>query len=357
MITYFGTYTLAAPPDQGQGSQSAGIYVARLDEATGQLEIVGERDGIINPSFQVLHPNGKYLYSVSEREDGGEVIAMSIDRSNGALTIIGRRALAGKGSCHVSIDPSGEAAYVANYWSGTVGRLPIAADGTLGPASETAPHRGRGPHPERQNQPHAHAIRPCPAGKYFYVADLGIDKLMVYQVDAETRRLVARETLHVDTVSGAGPRHLTFHPNNRILYLINELNSTIDVMTFDADTGVLGLIQTISTLATGDNQFNTTAELVVHPSQRWLYASNRGANSLAIYEINEDFTLKSIGWAPTRGDHPRNFNITVDGRWLVVANQFDNMVVVMSVNTETGALTYTGSIDLPQPSCVTFLSP
>ncbi len=351
-LTYFGTYT-----DDGSASarRSVGIYGARLDGASGQLDIIEQRDGIVNPSFIAPHPFRPLLFAASEREDVAEVVAMSIDLQSGILDILGRQTFDGHAACHVSVDPQGAGVYVANYGSGDAARLALGADGRLGPARSTAPHQGRGPNPDRQASPHAHSITPCPKGEHFYVADLGIDALMAYAIDEDRGVLVAVESLRLPTAPGAGPRHFTFHPGQRHAYLLNELDATIDAMRFDGDTGVLERIHTISTLPDDFAGENLAAEIAVHPSGRWLYASNRGHNTLAIYDVDVGGRLTRRGWVSTEGDHPRHFAISPDGRWLVVANMFDDAAVVFAVDPDRGSLSRASRLGLPRPSCVRFV--
>ncbi len=350
-ITYFGTFT-----QDSSDAGSVGIYVTRLNGATGRIERIGEVEGLLNPSFLAIHPNERFMYVVSEHDASAEVLAMAIDRVTGMLTPLNEQGVPGRGACHVSVDPQGHAAYVANYGSGNAARLPILDDGTLGPAHATPPHVGSGPDAIRQETAHAHSITPCPKGEHFYVADLGIDGLMAYELDLTSGRLVAVDELHLPTEPGAGPRHFTFHPHRPYAYLLNELNSTIDVMRFDGASGRLTRLQTVSTLPSGFTGTNLTAEVVLHPGGRWLYASNRGHNSLALFEVSVDGLLTPRDWASTRGDHPRNFNITPDGRWLVVANMFDSLAVVFAVDAPTGALAFTTDYRVPRPSRVEFLA-
>ncbi|HJS09091.1 MAG TPA: lactonase family protein, partial [Pirellulales bacterium] len=245
---------------------------------------------------------------------------------------------------------------VANYGGGSVAVLPIDKDGRLRPASSFVQHKGSSVNPKRQEAPHAHSINVDPAGAFAVVADLGLDKVLVYRFDAAAGTLTANDPPHATVSPGAGPRHFAFHPSGRFAYVINEMNSTVTAFAYDAKKGTLSEIDTKSTLP-GPQQGNSTAEVQVHPSGKFLYGSNRGHNSLAIFRIDEKTgALTAAGHQLTGGRTPRNFGIDPTGKFVLAANQGSDSVVVFRVDQETGKLEETGqSIKVPTPVCVKFL--
>jgi 6-phosphogluconolactonase len=246
--------------------------------------------------------------------------------------------------------------FVANYSSGSVAAFPIQADGGLAPASAKAQHEGSGPNTRRQQGPHAHSINLDPTNSYVYAADLGIDKLMIYKLDLDKGTLASNSIPSVDIAPGSGPRHLTFHPSKPYMYLINEMGNTIMVFTFDAATGNVTLLQTVPSLPEGWEGRNTTADIHIEPTGRFLYGSNRGHHSLVTYEIGEDGLLTLVGHILTMGQTPRNFVIHPNGRFLLVANQDTNNVVVFNLDPQAGALSPTGyQISSYKPVCLVFL--
>lgn len=348
---YFGTYTRA---------ESKGIYVARFDGATGQLgplELAAETP---NPSFLAIHPNGQLLYAVGEMygqaEKGGAVSAFRIDRATGKLIFLNRVSSNGTGPCHVQVDRTGRYLAVANYGSGSVAVLPIREDGSLGEATGFYQHQGSSVHPKRQEGPHAHSVNFSPDNRFLVVADLGIDRLMVYRFDAKRGIIEPNDPPFVALKPGSGPRHFTFHPSGRYAYVINELANTITAFAYDAKRGAFRELQTVGTLPADFTGTNYTAEVLVHPRGRTLYGSNRGHDSLAVFRIRGDGSLELIQHVPTRGNFPRNFNLDPSGRWLVVANQNSNNVVVFRIDPDSGRLQETGQeLKLGAPVCVKFV--
>jgi 6-phosphogluconolactonase len=255
------------------------------------------------------------------------------------------------------VDPAGKNVLVANYGGGSVAVLPIEADGRLQPASSFVQHEGKSVNPRRQEAPHAHSINLDPAAKFAAVADLGLDKVLVYRFDPNEGRLVPNDPPHASVAAGAGPRHFAFHPNGRFAYVINEMHSTVTAFDYDAKQGTLVQSQTVNTLA-APHQGNSTAEVQVHPSGKFLYGSNRGHNSLAIFAIDQQTgRLTPVGHESTGGRTPRNFGIAPGGGYILAANQGSDSVVVFRVDQNSGRLTPTGeSLEVPTPVCVKFLA-
>jgi 6-phosphogluconolactonase len=345
-IVYAGTYT-------GKGSQ--GIYAWRFDTATGalaELGLVGETN---NPSFLAIHPNGKFLYAVNETKDG-EVTSFSIDPRTAKLTELNHVPAGGADPCHLVVDPTGHALIVANYTGGSVASFPIAADGTLGNAVTFLQHHGSGVNKARQESAHAHDVALSHGNRFAIICDLGMDKLMVYRFDSQTGALTANDPAFALTKPGSGPRHFVFDTAGTHGYVINELASTIATFDWDASRGALREIQTVSTLPAGFKGTNTAAEIVIHPSGRFLYGSNRGDNSLALFLVDKRTgTLKPAGRFSTGGRTPRSFAIDPTGQWLIAANQDSNDIFEFRINQKTGALMPTGTrLKLSQPVCVLF---
>ncbi len=352
-LVFFGTYT--------EGS-SKGIYVSRFDPATGKLtvpELAGEEK---NPSFVALHPNHKFLYAVSEignfeGKKAGAVSAFGVDLKTGKLSFINRVSSRGTGPCFVKVDPTGKSVLVANYGGGSVAALPVQADGRLTDAATFIQHTGPGMDPKRKERPHAHSINPSPDNRFAIVADLGLDKVLVYRFDPAKSGLTANDPPFTGVAPGAGPRHLAFHPGGKYAYVINELDSTVTAFSYDAAAGVLKEIQTITTLPAGFKGENSTAEVQVHPSGKFLYGSNRGHDSIAVFAIDPaDGRLTAVEQVSTQGKVPRNFGIDPAGRYLIAANEQSNNIVVFRIDQKSGRLTPTGqNIELGAPVCVKFL--
>lgn len=351
---YFGTYT---------GPKSKGIYRSDFDIATGKLsppELVGET---ANPSFIAIHPSRQYLYAVNEigsfqDKKQGAVTAFRIDGKTGQLTLLNQQGCGGTGPCHITLDRDGKHALVANYGGGSAAVLPIESSGQLAPMSSFQQHVGSGPLP-RQAAPHAHSINLDAANKFAVVADLGLDKVLIYQYDAAKGTITPNEPAAGTVPPGSGPRHFAFHPNGKLAYVINEITLTVTVFDYDATHGALTQKQTLSTLPEGaTGKGFSTAEVVVHPGGKFLYGSNRGHDSLAIFKIADDGTLTAAGHRSGEIKTPRNFAIEPSGKFLFVANQSGNSVVVYRIDSQSGALEPTGStIEVGAPVCVRFLAP
>lgn len=350
---YFGTYT---------GEKSKGIYVSTLDPATGQLSAAELAAEVNNPSFVAIHPNRKFLYAVSEIADvGGKpgkgASGFSIDPASGKLALLNQQSSVGAGACHLVVDAAGKNVLVANYGGGSCSVLPIGADGKLAPASSSIQHHGSSVNKERQEGPHAHSINLDPANKFAFVADLGLDKVLIYKFDGAKGLLTANDPPAGIVSPGSGPRHFAFHPSGKYAFVNNEMTSTVTSFAYDPARGSLTEIQTLSTLPE-PTPGNSTAETVVHPSGKFVYVSNRGHDSLAMFQCDPATgKLTASGHQSTGGKTPRNFNIEPSGRFILAANQDTNNVVVLKVDANTGKLTPTGtSIEVGRPVCVRFVA-
>jgi 6-phosphogluconolactonase len=349
-LAYFGTYTRA---------QSKGIYVCRLNTATGALTSPVLAVSTANPSFLALHPNHHVLYSAGaiSSSSNGAVNAFLIDNQTGMLTLLNQQTSAGLGPTHLAVDASGRCVLVANYGSGSIAVLPIQADGSLGPPATSIQHHGSSVDPNRQQGPHAHGVGFDPANRRAFCADLGLDKLLVYRFDPATATLTPNDPPFGLVKPGSGPRHFVFDLKGRQVYVINEMGSTITAFNYDPRLGSLTEFQTISTLPIIFAGTNTAAEIAIHPTGKFLYGSNRGDNSLAVYAI-DSATGKAtlVQHQSTLGKTPRMFAIDPTGNFLLAANQDSNTIVVFRIDPVTGRLTPTGqSIEVSLPSCVAFL--
>lgn len=347
---YFGTYT------RGENS-SKGIYRSVLNLETGKLSepVLAAEAG--NPSFIEIHPNGKFLYAVSEAGGAGSVSAYTIEVDTGKLKLLNKQPSSGVGPCHVNLDNEGRNLLVANYGSGSASVIPIKTDGRLGKPTGFVQHTGSSVKPRRQKGPHAHSINVSPDNRFAFVADLGIDKIMIYKLDIEKGTIVANSPPFVKVKPGAGPRHFAFHPNGKYAYVINELDCTVTAFAYESVSGALKEIQTITTLPNGFDGSNSCAEVRVHPSGKFLYGSNRGHDSIVVYRVNlANGTLTYVEHETADIKTPRNFNIELTGKFCLVANQDKDSVVVFRINNETGALEPIGNkVSVAKPVCVRFL--
>jgi 6-phosphogluconolactonase len=355
-FVYFGTF-----PRTG----SKGIYVSRLDLSSGKVsepELAAETKG---PGFLAIHPNHKFLYAVGDpdkafEKPSGAVSSFSIDSKTGKLTLLNQLSSVGKGPAHLSVDRSGKCVLVANYGGGNIAALPIQADGRLSEATTFIQHTGSSVNPQRQKEPHAHSINVSPDNKFAFVADLGLDKIMIYKLDPAKGTLVANNPPSASVNPGAGPRHFAFHPDGKFAYVINEIQCTVTGFSYDAKRGDLKEIQTVSTLPEGvavQNGFST-AEVQVHPSGKFLYGSNRGHDTIAVFELDaKTGKLKLVQNESTQGNIPRNFGIDPTGQFLLAANQNTDNVTVFRIDSKTGRLSPTGQkLSVLMPVCVKFLA-
>lgn len=344
---YVGSYT-----DDGR---SDGIYLLHMDPHAGRLRSVASFNAGANPSFLAIHPQARALYAVNEVAHG-TVSAFAIAADTGALTRLDQQPSKGDAPCFVSVDRGGRVALVANYDSGGVALLPIGADGALARSSSVDQHEGHGPNADRQLGPHAHCIVPDPTNRYALSADLGADRVFVYRLDPEGGALHRIAGAEAVMKAGAGPRHLAFHPTLPFVFVANELDSTVATLRFDADRGILSLLDARSTLPAGWSGTNYPADIHIAPSGRTLYVSNRGYNSVAVFSVAESTgALSLVQTVSTGGDWPRNFTLDPSGRWLLVANQKSNSIVVFRREEANGTLTETGQrISIPSPVCLRF---
>ncbi|MES2792835.1 MAG: lactonase family protein [Planctomycetota bacterium] len=351
---YIGTYT-------GDGSQ--GIYQTTLDLKTGKLTPVELAAEVTSPSFLAIHPNNQLLYAVMEISDfqgkkAGGVGAFSIDPATGKLKLLNEQGSGGPGPCHIVVDKTGQFALVANYGGGSAGTLPIKTDGWLGELASFVQHKGSSTDKSRQSAPHGHSINLDPSNKFAFVADLGLDKVMIYHFDTKTGKLEPNQPASGDVEPGAGPRHFAFHPSGKFAYVINEMHCTVTAFAYDAEHGALKAIQTVTTLPNGfDGKDYSTAEVQVHPSGKFLYGSNRGHHSIAEFTIDtETGKLTPIGHQRENVKTPRNFGVDPTGQYVVVANQDGNSLVVFGVDPTTGKLKPTGNqVEVSRPVCVKFM--
>jgi 6-phosphogluconolactonase len=350
IAVYFGTYT---------GPKSKGIYLSRLDLSSGKLSaptLAGETE---QPSFLALHPNRRFLYAVNETGGGrrgtGQVTAFAVG-SDGKLTLLNQQPSRGSAPCHLVVDRVGKSLLLANYGGGSVAAFSIGPDGRLGESTGFVQHSGSSVNPQRQKEPHAHSINLDTANRFAVAADLGLDQVLVYRFDAGKGTLSPNEPPSAPVKAGSGPRHFAFHPSGRNAYVINELASTVTAFQYDAGKGVLKETQTLSTLPKDFTGTSHTAEVQVHPSGKFLYGSNRGHDSIAVFSIEANGTLRYVENTPTGGSTPRNFGISPDGKYLLAANQKSDNVVVFRIDPKSGRLTSTGNtLEVPSPVCVRFL--
>jgi 6-phosphogluconolactonase len=351
LTLYVGTYT---------SGKSEGIYGYRMDRVTGKLTRFNSFKSI-NPSFLTIDQSKRYLYAVNEvgeyaGKPGGGVSAFAIDGATGNLRLLNEQASLGADPCHLTVDRKKKALLVANYTGGNISVLSVRSDGTLGPSIDLENHEGSGVK-EQQKGPHAHCIILDRSERYALAADLGIDKVMIYRFNPATGKLEPGKQPWVQLKAGAGPRHLTLHPNGKWTYVINELDSTLTTLQYNELNGTLSEIETVSTLPGDFSGVSYCADVHVSPSGKFLYGSNRGHNSIVVFEIDPRAgKLKLVQHVSTEGSWPRNFTIDPTGKFLLVANQRTDNVVTFSIDPGTGQLTPTGHIEeIPVPVCLKFL--
>lgn len=352
LTLYVGTYT-------AKGAE--GIHALDFDTSSGRLTHDRLVAAVSNPTFLALHPRGDRLYAVSEVRDatgrhGGAVNAFAIAPETGALTLLDRQSSEGAGPCHLSVDRTGRFAFVANYHSGGVAMLPIGTDGRLDAACAVIQHHGCGPDPERQEGPHAHSITLSPDERFAIVADLGLDKLMVYRIDWRAGRLLPHEPPFTAVAPGAGPRHLAFHPTARFAYVINELDNTMTALTWDAAQGACHVLQTLPTEPAEFAGTGYAADVQMSADGHFLYGSNRGHDSVAVFAVDDrDGTLAPRAVVPTGGAWPRNIALDPTGAFLLAANQESDSITVFRRDPVTGHIAPTGhAAHVSMPVCLKF---
>ncbi len=354
VYVYVGTYTRSLPHAQGKAE---GIYVYRMDADGDDWRHVQTVPDVPNPSYLAIHPSGRYLYAaneVAELDDqrGGAVSAFAIDPSSGKLTYLNRQSTHGEDPCHLTVEPSGRLVLAANYSGGSVAVFRVQDDGSVSPSTDFHQHVGKSVNPERQNQPHAHSINVDPSGRFAIVCDLGQDRVIVYRLDVGAGKIVPHGW--VGSEPGVGPRHLEFHPNGRFAYVIDEIGNTLTTCAWDARAGHLEVLQHVSTLPEGTTLRSHTADVHVHPSGRFVYGSNRGHDSIALFAVDQGTgMLTPLGHESTQGRTPRNFALDLSGSYLYAANQGTDTVAAYRIDQDTGKLTPTGQrFEVPTPVCI-----
>ena len=366
MLVFVGTYT--EPIRFGTGKildgKGEGIYAYRLDLATGALAPLATTTGVVNPSYLAFDPAQRFLYAVNELKtfEGrptGTVSAFKIDAATGALTFLNRQPTHGTDPCHVVLDPRGTHVFVANFMSGSVCVLPVRADGSLAPASDFIQHVGSGSNPARQQGPHAHSVTLDKTGRVAFVPDLGLDKLLTYRFEARRGMLEPNRVPWIKMKPGAGPRHVALAPGGAFAYLVNELDSTIAALRYDRRTAAFAELQTVPTLPAGFAGESTCADIQVAPAGGFVYASNRGHDSIVIHRIDRRTgRLTYVAHVPTGGRTPRSYGIDPTGKFLLAANQDSDSIVSFRIDAKSGRLAPTGHVtQVPTPVCVKFMMP
>lgn len=338
-------------------AEESGVYVYAFDEESGTLTLSDEFDGLKNPTFLNVDGDRSLLYSISEtvNQNGqkvGEAAAFSIDAVKGSIRLINREITVDSTTCHIQRDADSRFLTVTSYHGGMIGLFSITEEGAIGRKLDVQQHEGSSLHPERQDRPHPHSTFYSPDGRYLLVPDLGLDRIITYAIDKANEKLIyhGEAALH----PGAGPRHLSFHPNGKFVYVINEVDSTITSFTYDKETAQLATKETVSTLPIAFKEENSCAEIKVSGDGKYLYGSNRGHDSIVIFAIDEQTGfLKLVQHVPVEGGHPRHFALTPNGRYLLAANRDANNIVTFKVDQENGNLQYTGnSVTVSKPVCV-----
>lgn len=349
-LVFVGTYT--------DKTDSKGIYAYEFDAETGKLSPKGLAAETPNPSWLISHPNGKWLYAANESGKQSTISAFSVDGKSAKLTLLNQLSAQGEDPCYLSFDKSGKYLFVANYTSGNVVTFPILPDGKLGAPTSVIKDAGTlGPNKERQDGPHAHWVQVSPDNRFLFVADLGLDAILSYRFNASKGTLFPNDPPFAKLASGAGPRHAVFSFNERFVFVVSELNSTVTTFSYDRRKGSLTEPQTISTLPKNFPGRNDAAEIALQPSGHGLYASNRGHDSIAVFRVADlTGTLSSVTIFPTGGKEPRHFAVDPTGWFVLAENQNSNSIVVFRVNVPTGDLTQVFSLDgVPSPVCLVFL--
>ncbi|WP_114750412.1 lactonase family protein [Pleomorphovibrio marinus] len=350
-IWYVGTFG---------GEDSEGVYVVSFDRHFMTLELIQTVDDKLNPSFIALHPSNEFLYVAAREgmEDGdenGSIITYKINSLTGSLSKINEVSSMGESPCHISVDPDGDVVFVSNYQGGNVASYKVREDGGLHRASSVIQHEGSSVHPERQQKPHAHSMISSPDGKFVYASDLGLDKILIYEVDDRTGSIEPTRRKSVKSQPGAGPRHFVFHPTIPVAYSVEELSSTVAKYSFNARNGSLKASGRLEMLSPSlPKEGSTAADIHLSVDGKWLYASNRGQDNMAIFQVNPlNGDLTNTGHISTEGSHPRNFCVDSRGEFLYIANMHSNQISVFHQDDISGQLEYANeSFEIPSPSCV-----
>ncbi len=338
-----------------------GIFSGRINPDTGETHSLQLAAEVMNPGFLAIHPNRKFLFAVNTAKISGKNIgvtsAFSINPKSGNLTLLNEQPTQGTGPTHLVVDNKGQNVLVANYGSGSVAVFPIQKNGSLDSASSFVQHAGSSVHPKRQTGPHAHSITTDPKDRFVVSCDLGLDQVLIYKFNSEKGSLEAHDPTHVSLTPGAGPRHHAFHPSGKFLYVINELDSTMTGFRYDSKRGSLTENQTVSTVPQNFSGTNYPSEVAVHPSGKFLYGSNRGHDSIVVYNVDEsNGQLSVVEYEPTGGKFPRHFEIDPSGKYIYAANQNSDNIVAFQIDKRTGVLTPTGHVlPIEQPQCIKFV--
>ena len=352
-LAYVGTYTTK--------TASKGIYAFRYDASSGKLEPLGVAAETADPSWIAIHPNGKFLYAVKEAGKNSMVSGFALNAQTGKLTLLDQLPALGEDPCYISLDKTGKYLLVANYSSGNVVVFPVGADGKLGPATANVRDEGPlGPNKERQEGPHAHWIETSVGNRFAFVSDLGLDRVLIYKFDADGGRLSNPDPSQPDAFSsalppGSGPRHVAFSHDGKFMYVLGELQSTVTTFANEAGEKYRAL-QTVSALPAAFSRRNDAAEIALHPSGKFIYTSNRGLDSIAVFHVEGSGLLRLAANVRTGGKEPRHFSIDPSGNYLLAENQLSDTIVTFRIDQKTGALTPTGAtLEVPSPVCVAFL--
>lgn len=348
LTMYVGTYTRGA---------SKGIYSYKYQTATGKTTPIGLAGQSSNPSFLAVHPNQRFLYAVNEN-NSGMVSAFAIDPATGNLKALNQVSSKGSGPCHLSVDKTGKWLFVANYNNGIAAAFPINNDGSLLEASATDPHAGKSVNPQRQSGPHAHMAAISPDNRFVWVPDLGLDEVFSYRIDPAKGGMTPNDPPFAKVEAGLGPRHMVFRADSKFAYVMAEMGAAVTVFSYDAAKGTMQQVQVISTLPEGYTGTKAGAEIAIHPSSKFLYASNRGDDSIAIFKVDASKgTLTAAGKVSAGGKTPRAFVIDPAGNYLLAANQDSNNIVIFKIDQQTGGLTPTGdTIEIGAPVSIVFVS-
>ncbi|WP_053376174.1 lactonase family protein [Paenibacillus sp. FJAT-27812] len=348
LLVFAGSYAEA---------EESGVYVYAFDEESGTLTLTDEFAGLKNPTFLNVDANRKLLYAIAETVNDagvkvGEAAAFSIDAAKGSIQLINREITVNSTTCHIQRDANSRFLTVTSYHGGMIGLLEITEDGAIGQVLDVQQHEGSNQHPERQDRPHPHSSFYSSDGRYLLVSDLGLDRIVTYALDAANGKLVRQSEVALHP--GAGPRHLTFHPDGKHVYVINEVDSTITSFSYDSKTGELKALETVSTLPASFADENSCAEITISADGKYVYGSNRGHDSIVVFAVDGETGLLSlVQHISVEGGHPRHFALTPSGRYLLAANRDTNNIAVFTVDKDNGKLFFTGkSVTVPKPVCV-----